>query len=69
MVPLTDYQVKITFPDGKTEEGRGKAGQASWWPATRHVVENVSDAPMEVLAVELRGKSAGATKNTPARKR
>ena len=69
VVALTDYQVKITFPDGKTEEGRGKTGQAMSWPATKHVVENVGDAPVEVLAVELKGKAAGATKNTPARKR
>jgi hypothetical protein len=69
VVPLTDYQVKIAFPDGKTEEGSGKAGQAIWWPATRHVVENMSDAPIEVLAVEMKGKSAGAAKNTTVRER
>ena len=68
VVALTDYQVKITFPDGKTEAGSGKAGQALWWPATRHVVENMSDAPVEVLAVEMKGTSTGA-KHTHARQR
>lgn len=67
VVALTDYAAKITFLDGKTEEGRGKAGQATWWPATTHVVEMLSDKPTEFLGIELKTKAAGAAKSGTAR--
>ena len=63
VVALTDYAVKITFPDGKTEEGHGKAGQVTWWPATTHLVEILSNQPTEFLAIELKTKAAGAAKS------
>lgn len=67
VVALTDYAVKIIFPDGKTEEGHGKAGQVTWWPATKHLVEILSDKPTEFLAIELKTKAAGAAKSGAAR--
>ena len=66
VVALNDYAVKITFPDGKTEEGRGKAGQVTWWPATKHLVESMSDKPTEFLGIELKAKAVGAAKSGSA---
>ncbi len=34
---LTDVHVKMTTPDGKSQEETGKAGQAQWTPAGTHL--------------------------------
>ncbi len=60
LVWLTDAHVKFTFPDGKTEDAHGKAGQANWSAAVKHAGENLSDKPIEVLQVELKAKPAVA---------
>ena len=52
---LTDHHVKFTLPDGKTEEVQGKAGENSWSQAGKHLPENISDKPMELILVELKG--------------
>lgn len=57
-VYLTDGQVVFHLPDGKTQEGSGKAGQAMFTPAGVHLPENVGDKDMEVIVVELKGKNA-----------
>jgi quercetin dioxygenase-like cupin family protein len=51
---LTDYQGRFTYPDGRTEEFTGKAGQVSWSPAVKHLPENLSDKPIEVVLVEMK---------------
>ncbi|MFQ5928227.1 MAG: cupin domain-containing protein [Acidobacteriota bacterium] len=51
---LTDGQGRFTFPDGSTEEFRGKAGEAVWFETTEHLPENLSDQPLEVIFVELK---------------
>ena len=53
---LTDTAGKFTFPDGKTEEITMKAGQTMWLPGGEHLPENVSDRPLEVIFVELKGR-------------
>ena len=57
---LTEGHVKVTFPDGKTEGRHSKAGEAQWHAGEKHVVENVSDKPLETVMVELKGKAAKA---------
>lgn len=54
-VHLTDYHVKFTFPDGKTDEVHGKAGEARSYPAGSHLPENLSDKPLELVLAELKG--------------
>lgn len=49
---LTDANVKITTPDGKTTEAHGKAGGAVWRGPTTHVAENIGDKPVEGISVE-----------------
>ena len=56
---LTDVHAKFTYPDGKSEEVTGKAGQAVWHPAFAHAPESLSDKPFELILVELKGKPAG----------
>ena len=57
---LTDGDVKFTLPDGKTQESHPKAGAAQWTAAGKHLPENVSDKPLEVMLVEIKGKSPAA---------
>ncbi len=53
-VLLTDDRVKMTFPDGKTEESSAKAGEAIWVKGVTHLPENLSDEPLELMLVELK---------------
>ena len=52
---LTDVHAKFTYPDGKSEEVTGKAGQAVWHPAFAHAPESLSDKSFELILVELKG--------------
>ena len=51
---LTDEKLKITFPDGKTEEIAMKTGEARWRDPVTHAVENVGTTEAQVIAVELK---------------
>jgi quercetin dioxygenase-like cupin family protein len=59
-----DGKVKFTYPGGKTEEREMKAGQTLFTPAVRHLPENMTDADMEVILVELK-----TSKRKPAAKK
>ena len=63
VVLLTDGHFKMTFPDGKTEEIPGKAGQTNWAPAVKHLPENIGDKPAEVILVEMKAKAAAPEGN------
>ena len=56
VVSLTDQDVKFAFPDGRTEERHLKAGQTVWHEAGSHLPENLNDAPLEAVLVELKTK-------------
>jgi hypothetical protein len=51
-IVLTDYNGKVTTPDGKTNEVHFKAGSATWREAGTHVVENIGKEPMVGIIVE-----------------
>jgi quercetin dioxygenase-like cupin family protein len=53
-MPLTEGTVRMTYPDGRSEDLPTKPGVATWSDAAEHLPENLSDAPMEVLLVELK---------------
>jgi quercetin dioxygenase-like cupin family protein len=53
---LTDTKGKFTFPDGKSEDFNGKAGDVIWNKATVHLPENTGDQAFDVVVVELKGK-------------
>ncbi|GEM_PF-238925 len=63
---LTDDHVRETFPDGASQEHRSKAGVVAWNPAATHQVENLSAHPVELLAVEIKGRPANPSEATPA---
>src|SRR5919197_6058748 len=54
---LTDNTVRFSYPDGKSEEKNGKAGDAMWTPAGTHLPENIGSTPTDVILVELKSKS------------
>jgi len=66
VVYLTDMHVKMTMPDGKSQEQTGKAGEAQWTPAGTHLPENLSDKAIEGILVELKSKSAAISTAKPA---
>ena len=51
---LTDGKLKITFPDGRTEERTVKAGTAVWSEAVTHAVENVGANDFHEVHMELK---------------
>ncbi len=51
-INLTDYNGRVTTPDGKTFDVHDKAGSASWRQAGIHAVENIGRQPMEGIIVE-----------------
>jgi len=64
---LTDSRVKLTYPDGKTEEVQRKAGDAVWNAGVKHAGENLTDKRLEVIQVELKGKPAAEEKPAAAK--
>jgi uncharacterized RmlC-like cupin family protein len=57
---LSDSRVKFTMADGTSQESTGKAGDSLFTPAGKHNPENMSDKPLDVVVIELKGKSAPA---------
>jgi hypothetical protein len=51
---LTDQHSRHTYPDGKSEEMRGTAGEVRYMDAWEHNPENLSDKPFELIGVELK---------------
>lgn len=64
---LNDIHAKFTFPDGKSEEAKAKAGQTQWEPAGKHLPENLGSTPFEVIVIELKGKSGAAAPAKPSK--
>ena len=59
-VLLTDESARFTTPDGNTVELTGKAGDAVWAPAGKHLPENLADKVFELILVELKPKMSKA---------
>jgi len=51
-ISLTDYNGKVTTPDGRINEVHFRAGSAAWRGAGTHLVENIGKEPMEGILVE-----------------
>ena len=62
---VTDAKGQFTFPGGKTEAFASKAGDAQYSAATTHLPENTGDSAMDVIVVELKGKTATPGKMKP----
>jgi len=62
---LTEQSGKFTLADGRTVERNWKAGEARWTPAEKHLPENLSDKPLELVLVELKPRRAAASPPKP----
>jgi quercetin dioxygenase-like cupin family protein len=52
---LTDADAKFTYPDGKSEDIKAKAGSVQHMDAFTHLPENTSKKSFEVIQIELKG--------------
>ncbi len=59
---LTENRSKFTLADGKTLERSWKAGDAMWLEAEKHLPENLTDKPLELVLVELKAQAKSAAK-------
>jgi quercetin dioxygenase-like cupin family protein len=57
-VQITDGVLRIFTPDGKWLDDPGKAGEFLWREPTRHAVENVGSAPLELIEIEMKNVTA-----------
>jgi hypothetical protein len=69
VVWLSDAHFVDRYADGKVIDETRKAGDAEWVPARRHSGENLSDRPMEFIAVVLKGDACGERPSPHARDR
>jgi quercetin dioxygenase-like cupin family protein len=49
-----DVHCRFSFPDGKTEEHRFRAGEVMFTPAGSHLPENLGDHGLDVILLELK---------------
>jgi uncharacterized RmlC-like cupin family protein len=56
VVYLTDQAMRVTLPDGSTQEVRNAAGHVAAVGAAKHSEVNLNDRPFEVVVVELKTK-------------
>lgn len=54
VVNLTAGEAQMTLPDGTSETATAELGSAAWNDAQEHSAENLSDAPLEAILVELK---------------
>jgi hypothetical protein len=58
---LRDAHFVDRFADGGAMEERRKSGDAEWVPMRRHSGQNLSDAPMEFVAVIVKAAAVSGT--------
>ena len=51
---LSEANVRMTYPDGQTENIQGGPGMVLHLPAVEHLPENVGNSAFEVIEVELK---------------
>ena len=49
-----DAHCRFTYPDGRTEEQRLRAGDTQFTPGGSHLPENLSDQGLDVILIELK---------------
>ena len=53
---FTPGRVRVRRPDGSVALSERKAGEALWFPASEHEVENVGDSELRTMIVEVKDK-------------
>lgn len=51
---ITDGNMKVTTPDGESKILKTAVGDVTWGGPAKHIEENLSDQPFEVLVVEFK---------------
>jgi quercetin dioxygenase-like cupin family protein len=51
---ITDGNMKVTTPDGESKILKTAAGDVTWGGPAKHIEENLSDGPFEVVVVEFK---------------
>lgn len=54
VVFLNDSKVRMTYPDGRSEEREMRAGQAYFSGPEEHLPENLTDKNIEAILIELK---------------
>jgi quercetin dioxygenase-like cupin family protein len=63
MIYLNAGHMVLQYENGKTDDQQVKAGEVRWSKAGgKHISENVGDAPVEIVEIELKSKPGGASK-------
>ncbi len=67
MIYLNAGHMVLQYESGKTDDQRVKAGEVRWSKAGgKHVSENVGDAPVGIVEIELKSKPGGGSKPVTA---
>jgi quercetin dioxygenase-like cupin family protein len=53
-VLITDAKIRMTYPDGTTEDMQAAAGTVMHMPDVEHLPENIGDSAFEVIQVEMK---------------
>src|SRR6201993_415105 len=61
VVILTAAHLRFTDESGKTREVFSKPGEARWYPAFHHRVENLGDTAYDAVYVGIKGMSAASS--------
>jgi beta-alanine degradation protein BauB len=49
-----DAKMRTTYPDGRTEESSGGAGEAHWRNPVTHALENIGTTEAHALAIDIK---------------
>lgn len=66
VVNLTDGYLRFVDQSGATQEVRAKRGEARWFPALKHKVENLSNTAYDGVYIGVKGKTAAAASSQGA---
>jgi quercetin dioxygenase-like cupin family protein len=61
VVSVSDAHLRFTDENGKVREVYAKAGEARWYGAFKHRVENLGDTPYDAVYIGVKGKLAMAS--------
>jgi hypothetical protein len=61
VINLTNGYLRFVDQNGKTQEVRATHGEARWFPAFKHRVENLSDTTYDGIYVAVKGVTAANT--------
>jgi quercetin dioxygenase-like cupin family protein len=60
VVSLTEAHLRFTDENGKVREVYSKLGEARWYGAMKHRVENLGDTPYDAVYIGIKGKLASS---------